>query len=222
MKAYVLAQATLIAILGGCASNRTSDALLAKGRRYECSAELQTAAGKVASRRMVDVRGQQIVVSASWDARNGQYTNPWITGFWVHGGNGDIKLEQGDFRIMWHVWKHGKNGFVPQTLRLELHRQADNAAQAAEPLVGKYAKSSGPFHFEANWADVAKFAESGSRLTLLARDKRGHVVDQTEIDAKIISPVSGEIRDILDKSAMLARGASHQCKVEGADNIVVT
>ena len=224
MRKSSTAHTILIAALGGCVSYGANEARLARELRYDCSAELQTVAGKVISSRSVNARGEQLGVSAKWDFRDGQYANPWITGFWVQGGSADIELDQGRFNIMWHLhlWNEDKNRSVPQTLRLELHSQSTGNGLPVEPLLGTYEKSGGPFHFEAKWGDAVAMAKSASRLTLIARNKRGLVVEETEIDPKIISPAIPEIKNILERSAWLANDAPHQCMVEGENHIIVT
>lgn len=211
-------------LLSGCA---TVDAAPGNAPQpgYRCHFEQRGSFGVISSDFDVRSTGERDGAYIRWDAGNGDFANPWVTGAWFRQPDGHFSLDYGYISIMRHIWERrlGKPP-RPMTLSLELSPTIAPIMKTSR-LASDLQRSGGPFHLQLNWSDVAAMARGSSNLYLIARNSRLEVVDQVGLDRTTFARAEPHITSAFETvNRMLADPSGHCSKVEDLrdDDIIVT
>ena len=218
--AFVMAMAGL----SGCASVQSSRTDMPQPG-YQCAYDARGAFGVVSSDFKVRSSGRIDGAYVRWDAGDGNFANPWITGAWFWRPDDRFSLDYGYVSIMRHIWEN-QPGKQPRPLKLTLELSATNApAMRASRLSGDLESSGGPFHLQLNWSDAAAMGRGSAHLYLIARNSSLEIVDQVEIDRAMFERAEPHIRTAFEAvERMLADPAKTCSYVEDLreDDIIVT
>lgn len=216
-------------ILIGC-SVVTSTAYTQSTKRipqpgYQCQIEKRGTFGVIKSDFQIFDSGQINGAYIRWDAGNGQFANPWITGAWFKNKNGHFSIENGYISIMRHIWDI-KPSRRPRPMRLSLELTSNlQTAYGTARIASKIERSGGPFHLQVNWNDASALARGPDALYVAARNSRKELVDYIEIDRAAFSRAEPEIKATFGEvEKMLASPAEKCARSEdlGTDDIIVT
>ncbi len=211
-------------LLSGCATTSRSPRSSPQPG-YRCNFELRGSFGVISSDFEIPVTGEGYGAYIRWDAGDGSFANPWITGAWFKQSSGHFSLDYGYVSIMRHIWEQ-RPGRRPRPLTLSLELSPTIAPiMRASRLSSDFQQSGGPFHIQLNWSVVAALARGSPNLYLIARNRRFEMIDQVEVNRDVFVRAEPHLIAAFDSvERMITNPADHCLRVEDLrdDDIVVT
>lgn len=189
---------------------------------YSCSLEKRGDFGLITASFELSLRAGWRSDFLTWDAGDGEFANPWITAAWYRTAERRFEMENGYVSITRHISLAKR-----QTLDLKLYLRTIAGAPRypGSIMASEYERSGGPYHFRAEWSEVAALARGSPRLHLVAVDRKHKVVDDTVIDGAIFARATPHVEAAMRDLEAMIDNPSRACTfVEdlGTDDIVVT
>ncbi|MBS0478509.1 MAG: hypothetical protein JSR79_04335 [Proteobacteria bacterium] len=192
---------------------------------YACTIEHRGDFGVIKADFQIMDSGEPPSAYLQWDAGDGTFKNPWITGAFFRKADGRYALDYGYVSIMWHIWER-RPGKRPRPLKLSLELTTDPTyGFASSHMVGAVERSGGPFHIQLGWLDTAALAKGSTKLYLVARNAKHNLVDKVDVDRTIFARAEPHIVDALVEIERMTRRPAEFCAHAddlGTDDIVVT
>jgi hypothetical protein len=95
-------------------------------------------------------------------------------------------------------------------VRMELTSAPESRHSNLAPFASPY--EAGQNSLMTSWPDLATFVRGSAHLTVVIRDRRGRIVDRTEIDPRLLARAETEIAQLLEALNALAADFRVRCR----------
>lgn len=198
--------------------------------RYHCVASTETDIGVTSARYMLDGEGNFVSFFGSWWPRSRHYSRgAGLLAGWRLSPTEPGKIIGGWFTAKIDVGTRNEPR-IPKSakFRMEITTHLDDGP-LNWPQRGfvsdfhkwrDYANSS--LGVNADWEGLYAMAKGAGELFIIARDKKGTILDSHRIEYDLLRQAQGEVIRLSQESVAMAASYREKCKHEEANNMVVT
>jgi hypothetical protein len=166
----------------------------------------------------LDAQGVQIGASLEWRgaAAPGHYDEPRFYGHWSVNGPEPLALTDGSITLDWRP-RSVAAARRPAKAWLELTTVPSANRWPAPPFSSGDKAGRNP-SIVTPWGDLIAFARGAERLSMIVRDKRWRIVDQTPVDPALFTAAERRLTTVLGRLATMAADYRSKCEyVEDLD-----
>ena len=207
-------------LLAGCATVNTRQ--VEEG--YLCTSVDQGSFGVVSTEFELPKRGARRLGYVKWDAGDGTFANPWITGTWHSIDGRSFDIREGQVNIMRHIFD-ARGQIIPHRLSLQLRASEHLPRFSRSVAASAYEGPSGPHHYRGDWTEVEALGRGSPTLHLIAIDEKRRIWDQAPVNGAIFARATPHIEAALRRAEQMFLEPEKYCEfVEDlrADDLVVT